>query len=295
MGALRVIFVHGISASVITGDYSASLRRLIFRNLVELGVIPADTARQDVSKIITFHQVNYSDVGHDAEARVLEAYTEQRDMQYGFIQSLRRIAGLDVLRREILTAFSDVLVYKSEYWSQEIRNLVLQQIDPFIHSDDPVTLIGHSLGSVVAFDTLYFNARDNPAWNDAGFRPANLFTMGSPIAIFSLDVDRDAALQTSKYTVPEGQSFPLLRPGGVWYNFLDLQDVIAYPLEVLFEGKFAVEDLIVQTGTNPRKAHTGYWDNDEVARAIAQRLKKDYARTNGLNEDAEEEVVQKQR
>jgi hypothetical protein len=66
----------------------------------------------------------------------------------------------------------------------------------------------------------------------------------------------------------------------VWYNFLDAQDVIAYPLQVLFKDAFNVEDIVVQTGTNPRKAHDGYWENPEVADFIAGRLKLDFLRIN---------------
>jgi hypothetical protein len=73
----------------------------------------------------------------------------------------------------------------------------------------------------------------------------------------------------------------LVQDDGVWYNFLDAQDVIAYPLQVLFKDAFNVEDIVVQTGTNPRKAHDGYWENAEVADFIAGRLKLDFLRING--------------
>ena len=56
--------------------------------------------------------------------------------------------------------------------------------------------------------------------------------------------------------------------------------LIAYPLQVLFKDAFNVEDIVVQTGTNPRKAHDGYWENAEVADFIAGRLKLDFLRIN---------------
>ncbi len=68
------------------------------------------------------------------------------------------------------------------------------------------------------------------------------------------------------------------REDGVWYNFLDAQDLIAYPLETLYTGKFQVKDIRVETGLLPISAHTGYWHNADVADRIAQRLKLDLAR-----------------
>jgi hypothetical protein len=76
---------------------------------------------------------------------------------------------------------------------------------------------------------------------------------------------------------PTGDLQPNLADG-VWYNFLDAQDLIAYPLETLFTGKFQVKDFRVETGLLPISAHTGYWRNADVADRIAQRLKLDLAR-----------------
>ena len=73
---------------------------------------------------------------------------------------------------------------------------------------------------------------------------------------------------------------------GVWYNFLDAQDLVAHPLEALFSGKFKVAKIVVQTGTNPRKAHDGYWDSMEVADFIAGRLKLDFQRINAAPVEA---------
>jgi hypothetical protein len=200
-------------------------------------------------------------------------------------------AVFDKLRRIIITSVSDVLVYESEYWRDQIRSMLLEKINPYITSTDPVSVVGHSLGSVVAFDTLYYNSRHNPVWQAANFKPLNLFTLGAPIALFSLELDNDTGEQKPRY-FPEEATPPELDPTntnpdlqpvraeGVWYNFLDAQDLIGYPLETLFKGKFIVKDILVQTGTNPIKAHAEYWNNEEVAQRIAERLKQDWERLN---------------
>jgi hypothetical protein len=39
---------------------------------------------------------------------------------------------------------------------------------------------------------------------------------------------------------------------------------------------------VVQTGNTPPKAHGGYWNNDELVKIVAERLKVDYERANGI-------------
>lgn len=279
MNTLRIIFIHGIAPTVISWDFSERLSKLILKKLVQYQVVPGGASAEEIEQIVTFERVNYSKVGDDAQERLLHAYEQEVDKLYSFAYRLNRIAGLDKIRRQIITSVSDVLVYKSEYWSRVIQKMVLDKIEPYIATGDSVSIIGHSLGSVVAFDTLYESVGHNPKWKDADFRPTNLFTMGSPIALFTLDLEREPAHRGSRDSAEELHA-PLVQDDGVWYNFLDAQDVIAYPLGILFKDVFTVEDIVVQTGTNPHKAHEGYWDNAEVADFIAGRLKLDFLRIN---------------
>jgi hypothetical protein len=278
MNTLRIIFIHGITPTVISWDFSERLSKLILKKLIQYQVVPPDANAEEIAQIVTFERVNYSMVGEDAEQRLLAAYEQESEKLYSFAARLNRMAGLDKIRRQIITSVSDVLVYKSAYWSHEIQKMVLDKIEPYIATGDSVSIISHSLGSVVAFDTLYESVGHNPKWKDDDFRPTNLFTMGSPIALFTLDLEREPARRGSKAS--EEQHEPLVQDDGVWYNFLDAQDVIAYPLQILFKDAFNVEDIVVQTGTNPRKAHDGYWENAEVADFIAGRLKLDFLRIN---------------
>jgi pimeloyl-ACP methyl ester carboxylesterase len=282
-----VIFVHGISASIIQGDYAASFADLLRDRLKALTAVGG----VDAAEAVTFERVDYSTIGQAAEERVLAAYDKERGRLFTVPDKLLDMVAFDSLRRQMITSVSDVLVYESARWRDEIRGLLVAKIDPYIDSRDSVSIVGHSLGSVVAFDTAYYNSRHNPAWLKAGFRPTNLFTMGSPIALFSLELDDQSGEQKPRY-LPAGAVPPDLDPGktnadlqpnlleGVWYNFVDAQDLIAYPLRELFQGKFEVDDIPVQTGTFPINAHTGYWESHHVADRIADRLKRDFARIN---------------
>jgi hypothetical protein len=283
MNKIRIIFVHGIAPTVINWDFAERLSALILGKLRDYSVIPPGASPEEISEIITFERVNYSKIGDDAQLRLMSAYEQETDKLYNFSYKLSRFAGLDKIRRQIITSVSDVMVYKSKFWRNEIQQLVVDKIDPYIGTNDSVSVIAHSLGSVISFDTILENVNNNPKWRDSGFRPNNLFTMGSPIALFTLDLDRELELGPAQ----EGQEphhIKMVRDEGVWYNFLDAQDLIAYPLEILFKDKFVLEDIVVQTGTNPRKAHDSYWENDEVSDFIAGRLKLDLQRINSSGE-----------
>jgi hypothetical protein len=246
-------------------------------------VIDAGASPEEISEIITFERVNYSMIGDDAQLRLMQAYEQETEKLYNFSYKLSRFAGLDKIRRQIITSVSDVMVYKSKFWRGEIQQLVVDKIDPYVGTNDSVSVIAHSLGSVVAFDTLHENVNTNEKWKAAGFRPTNLFTMGSPIALFTLDLDRELELKPNEQGA-ELHHHEMVQDEGVWYNFLDAQDLIAYPLEILFKDRFALEDIVVQTGTNPGKAHDGYWENEEVSDFIAGRLKLDLQRINSSGE-----------
>jgi hypothetical protein len=282
---LRLIFVHGISAEIVRGDYTVDLCNLLRAKLTANGVLPANATQDQIDAIVTFERVNYSDVGQAEEDGVLAAYRHERGRLYSLPDDAIELIAYDRVRAEMITAVSDCLVYESAVQREEIRQRLVDAVTPYVGSGDAVSIVGHSLGSVVAFDTAYFNSRHNEAWLKAGFKPTNLFTMGSPIALFTMEMDDTTGQQKPRY-MPAGVSGPLAPTGdmqpnlaeGVWYNFLDAQDLIAYPLETLFTGKFQVKDIRVETGLLPLSAHTGYWHNVDVADRIAKRLKLDLAR-----------------
>jgi len=282
---LRLIFVHGISAEVVHGDYTTELCDLLRAKLTEHGVLPANATQDEIDAIVTFQYVNYSDVGQKEEEGVLTAYKAERGKLYSLPDDALELLVYDRARTQMITAVSDCLIYESAVQRDEIRQRLLDAITPYVGTGDAVSIVGHSLGSVVAFDVAYFNCRWNKDWTNVGFKPANLFTMGSPIALFSMEMDDKTGEQKPRY-IPAGVPSPLAPTGdlqpnradGVWYNFLDAQDLIAYPMETLYAGKFQVKDIRVETGLLPISAHTGYWHNVDVADRIAQRLKLDLAR-----------------
>lgn len=279
MSILRVLSVHGVSTDIIpvNTDYAQALENNIVQHLMRLKVIPARASQSEINEIITFDRADYSDIGIAERQRVLNAYQQEAARLENIIDKALDVAIFDSLRRLIIGAGGNVLIYESSYWKEEIRNRVLDRVTPYINVDGAISVIGHSLGSVVAFDVAYYNAWHNPKWLQNNFFVSNLFTLGSPIALFTLDTQDEDGQPKSRYACPD--NFKIVREDGTWYNFFDAQDVIGYPLGKLYPNH--VQDILVQTGTSPLHAHTNYWWNDEVAAKISERLKLDYERVTG--------------
>jgi hypothetical protein len=140
-----------------------------------------------------------------------------------------------------------------------------------------LTLIAHSLGTVIASDGLYdlLKAQAFPA----NLRLANVFTLGSPIALYALRYG------LANFTKP-------IRPE-VWVNFYYPQDVIGYPLKPLNEAyaQAVTEDVLLLPregtgvlsgvarmfaarlpGVGPVLAHSWYFTNRRVIERIGRTL-----------------------
>jgi len=185
--------------------------------------------------------------------------------------------GYGSVRKELITSVSDVLIYESSFWRDRIRDTVRLAVEKYAAANDQVTVIAHSLGTVVSFDTLYYNSRHNPNWLMNQFKPKNFYTMGSPIALFSLEMDDAIGNQKPRYVSAADQpadmgDISFIQKDGEWINFFDAQDLIGYPLETLFKDKFSVMDQIVNTGFLPLSSHLKYWENKDIAEKISSKL-----------------------
>jgi hypothetical protein len=170
----------------------------------------------------------------------------------------------------------------------EVQGLVLDALTDLAEQagpDAPLCIVAHSLGSVVIGDLLYDlqTARDSGRSTGVSERVsgaaslvrgetlARLYTLGSPIALWTLRSPDDAVA----VRVPD----PVWReknpdaPGG-WTNIYDGDDVFAYPLAGLY-GR-AVTDRAVRLrpwwlSWTPA-AHPFYWNDRSVVGSIAADL-----------------------
>ena len=188
---------------------------------------------------------------------------EQIDAEYGpnprprgplnweWVQAILRAidSNADGLNAATLQAFTrDVFLYTR-------RAGVRDEIDRIVATsltEEPTIVVGHSLGSVVAYNVLR---------NDSRKLQVPLFvTVGSPLGVRAV---RD-------------QFRPLRYPRiGQWYNAFDTRDVVAlYPLDATnFPVKPAIENAShVRNGTDNRHGISGYLDDASVAARIVKAL-----------------------
>ena len=156
--------------------------------------------------------------------------------------------GLGQTALEIFTR--DVYLYTT-------RLGVRDQIDAVVRKaltpDVPCVVVGHSLGSVVAYNVLRSESRQ--------LRMPSFVTVGSPLGIRAV---RNRFLPLR---------FP--QPASAWFNAFDERDVVAlYPLD---NRNFPVSPAItnddtVKNHTRNRHGIIGYLDDDGVAKVILDAL-----------------------
>jgi hypothetical protein len=178
-------------------------------------------------------------------------------------------------------------------WSkyQRIHDEVLSAIGAFQktsnHEQQPLllTIVAHSLGSVIASDLLsrMTAIETRPLW-PTGVRLANFISLGCPLALYVL---RHELKQTAPL-----DPIRLQDPHGVWINVYDPQDILAYPLKHLNSAykESILADMEINAGQrwNPIHrlmqmtplSHFLYWYDDTVADIIGRKAALDWLRSN---------------
>jgi pimeloyl-ACP methyl ester carboxylesterase len=176
---------------------------------------------------------------------------EKGPMQWGWVQAtLRTLDGMPGLSGEMIERFTrDVYLYLNDYRVRRAINAIVGQA---IKPGERMVVVGHSLGSIVAYDVL----RTTP-----GLDVPLYFTVGSPLAI--------RAVRT--------KLAPIRFPAGVaaWYNAFDRRDAVAlYPLDVSnFNVRPPIENYAeVQNGTDNAHGIIGYLNDSTVASRLLDAL-----------------------
>lgn len=261
---------------------------------------------------LSYHEVYWADIGQPVEDAligkgILPDHWPGFDLRHP-IDSVVEVADRAMhmstdFRRFIFGSIGDVMIYLTPQGKAEItgrlKEAILAACAPEFQQGVAtpwVTVVAHSLGSVVMYDVArYFGATAAGRAEIGAAGLANIFTFGSPLALFSLlEYGQEAAkgveaaaqqqlllgdgTSAKPYTHPYSQrGIPIDLPDGRWLNFYDQQDPFASLLGNLYppgedqRSARPIEDIAVQTGT--RHAHTYYWQNDEVADRIAEQLK----------------------
>lgn len=176
---------------------------------------------------------------------------EKGPLNWEWVQAILRAldkhgGGINQLALEHFTR--DVFLYTR-------RSLVQETIDKIVAdeiTEEPTVVVGHSLGSVVAYSVLRYGERelDIPLF----------VTVGSPLGVRAI----------------RNRFRPLRRPDiGRWFNAFDDRDVVSlYPLD---DENFGVTPAIenyddVKNHTDNRHGIVGYLDDETVAGQILSEL-----------------------
>ncbi|MBW5486791.1 alpha/beta fold hydrolase, partial [Streptomyces bambusae] len=165
--------------------------------------------------------------------------------------ALRIATGQAVRRRRALTeaahpAAADIMLYLSrgEPLRRRLRELI-GKLEP------PVVVIGHSLGGIIALDTLV--------------------TAPLPQVELLVTVGSQGPFLYESGALP-GLVHPEPLPDHVpdWLNLYDPRDLLGYVGAPLFPGR--VTDVAVDNRQPFPAAHSAYWTNPAIYRALAGRL-----------------------
>ncbi len=184
-------------------------------------------------------------------------------------------------RRFVAESVGDVIGYRDPTAAALIQHSLMGSLDALAQRYSPrpdgskiaLTIVAHSLGSVIASDFIWDQTRKRQADGQSGFHPffalRNFFTIDSPLALFSLS-----------YGAPEAFNKPIAMedPAGRWVNIYDKDDPIAMPLKALNAAYDAavLADAEVQAGMY-LQAHTRYFTHGRTLDIIARKVALDHA------------------
>jgi hypothetical protein len=169
---------------------------------------------------------------------------------WGWVQAIVRLLDRHVTG----VSQSTIEVFLRDVYLYVKRSVVRNAIDAIVAGmikPDTAVVVGHSLGSVVAYNVLGAAARKIPLY----------VTVGSPLGIRAI-----------RKTLT-----PIQNPVGSrgWYNAYDSHDIVSlYPLD---KSNFDVSPAITNNGavnnwTDNRHGIVGYLDDANVAKAIRSGL-----------------------
>jgi hypothetical protein len=165
---------------------------------------------------------------------------------------------------QVATSYvGDVMMYlaRAAALRQFVHNTVIQACR--LRPAEPLVIIAHSLGGVIAYDYAA-----DPAFVD---RPQIdlLVTLGSQVALF-------AEYGLFQGSTSPAESGPLAhrpvyqepRLCGRWLNFYDPADFLSFPIGRVFPGA-AEGDQACPAGKPFPASHSAYWENNQLYEAIA--------------------------
>jgi len=265
MSALCFV-IHGIGTQ--DQGFSEPLQKGVHRKLVELvgekaKVVGQKWASMNATELVDFETLYWADIGSDEQNNL---YRKIYPELFGTKNELKKILQLATQLRPVrslsIKLIGDVFGYLGKFQERIKREVIRQlatKLGPRLESGKPfsIILVGHSLGSVILHDLISGLVQHRDTGFDSLVGRISVFTMGSPLSLFSLVAQSANPEQFVK-----------------WVNFLHPRDPIAFPMKSIFP---TVEDVsLCRRSWNPSKLHSVYWHHHTVHDRIAQEIVDHY-------------------
>ena len=207
---------------------------------------------------------------------------------------ISRVRYRALLRKYVVDYVGDLIAYVAIPGVNKYRDIhgkFFQTMDQFtrdagshgatLQKPALLTVVAHSLGAVIASDAIYSRI-ESQTW-PAQLQLANLITLGSPLALYTL-----------RFGDPDNSSSPITMqdPEGLWINIFDPQDVVGHPLKPVNTqyDQAVYTDKVINAGQWwkiwqwPQQASPGshllYWEDNTVAEIIGRKAALDWLREN---------------
>lgn len=266
MGKLNIVIIHGIGRPV-TG-YSLPFQKGIARAYTALKR-KAGAAGSNFAGDLNFTEIVWDDILAEHQ-RALAERLKSGFQELGPKNIWESITGkiflpvkkgINWLRTSFAAEFvNDVIGYRNATAYQRIQERISVSLNQL--PAGPVTVIAHSLGSVIMSDYIYDRQKTSGRFH-SGLKLHHFITMGSPLALFALRYGSDLFASPISMETKDGQ----------WINIFDRDDPISYPLKPLNAAydQAVTRDVEVNTGIFGA-AHVKYWTNRSTCTTIAGQL-----------------------
>jgi len=221
---------------------------------------PADVVAKGTGQNLAFEQFMQSALGEmeekgniseaEVRAQMPAGIPQQKGVQnWGWVQAIARVIDNRLTGTSTFTIekfLRDVFLYVT---NREVARQINEIVEAKL-TGEPTIVIGHSLGSVVAYNVV--------KKNQATMKLRKIITLGSPLGLRAI---------SSKLGIAEN---PAGQDG--WYNAYDERDIVA--LNPLDETYFPADPAIVNNDkvrnkTDNRHGIIGYLNDKDVATHIA--------------------------
>lgn len=276
MNKIAIAIVHGVGNT--TADFADEM-------IAELKSRFADQNPEiDPADALVFAPVYWGPILQIPEDKLWQRMQKGGPMDFTTLRRFMTSFAADALAYQPLPNERSVYDAIHEKYAEKLKQLATDA-----GATAPLVVISHSLGTIISSNYFYDLTKDhlipapvsnihgdNPTPLEMGATLASFYTMGSPLALWSLRyADFGQPITVPAPTVPAA----VAKAGG-WYNMYDPDDIIGYPLHTLNAAYAAakIKDMPLNAGGiftswNPM-SHVEYWTDDDVTEPIAKTLSK---------------------